>query len=277
MRRTADCRPMIRWAGSKRKLVRTLLRHVPSHTRYVEPFAGSACLFFALTPDRAVLGDINRELIETYDTVRNLPVDVGAVLNHMPLDHDYYYSLRDTNTGTLNVVERAARFLYLNRFCFNGVYRTNRNGKFNVPRGIRTGSLPSVHDLMRWSDALKNVQFVAGDFRQSVAPVKKDDFVYLDPPYSRPGTRNRGEYGCHSFADEDMPYLAGALEHIDRAGASFLLSYRYSKAVNLTLSAWHRRTLTVRRHVAGFVSARRSVRGTLFSNRPFSGSQSLNV
>lgn len=272
MQRTADSRPMIRWAGSKRQLVPILLRYVPPHVRYIEPFAGSACLFFALQPGRAILGDINRELIETYEAVRDRPIDIARLLSRMPVESDFYYALRDRDVEAHDLVERAARFLYLNRFCFNGVYRTNRRGHFNVPRGVKTGTLPSIQDLIKWSRLFHNIRFIAGDFRESIRSINKGDFVYLDPPYSNAGARNRGEYGLEAFGAGDMPRLATALEDIDRAGATFLLSYRYSKAMNLKLSSWYRKAVLVRRHIAGFVSARATVREALFSNRPFKAS-----
>src|SRR5260370_41753763 len=126
----------LRWAGSKRKLLPILLDAAPKKfDRYVEPFAGSACLFFALGPRRAVLADINEELVNTY---RALKTDVEGVIEHLAAfkcSKKEYYLVRSESLLGMPKQRRAARFIYLNRFCFNGLYRTNKQGGFNVPYG----------------------------------------------------------------------------------------------------------------------------------------------
>lgn len=130
------CGPVFRWAGSKRQLVPTLIANAPDDFgAYIEPFAGSACLFFALQPERAVLGDFNTALIGAYRVIATAPRAVARALSAMPTDPAFYYELRSRDAALLSRVERAARFIYLNRFSFNGVYRTNLQGGFNVPRG----------------------------------------------------------------------------------------------------------------------------------------------
>jgi DNA adenine methylase len=270
MQSTELQKPIFRWAGSKRKLLPTLIRYVPAHSRYVEPFVGSGCLFFALRPEGAVLGDINAELIGAYTTIRDSAELVARAIHKMPLTREYYYQLRAVNPKSLSQVMKSARFVYLNRFCFNGVYRTNLGGQFNVPRGVRTGTLPTRLELINWSSVLKGATFQVGDFGASLDHVRRGDFVYLDPPYSKPGIRNRGEYGYNSFGELDLPRLSEWLKTIDKRGATFLLSYRYSALIVSMFPEWYRRTVTVRRHVAGFVSARANVREVLFSNLPFS-------
>lgn len=264
-------KPMFRWAGSKRKLLPILLENLPIFNRYLEPFAGSACLFFALGPQKAVLSDMNRELIHAYIIVRDNPSEVANALRKMPRSKSHYYHLRSQTTEMMSAADRAARFLYLNRYCFNGVYRTNRKGFFNVPIGVRTGNLPRQDDLELWADALRNARLLSGDFGVCLTEVKKGDFVYLDPPYCKPGTRNRGEYGYDSFSESDLPRLRTWLAEIHKRGANFLLSYRYSTAVKESFSDWNRRTVIAKRHVAGFVSARASVRELLIANYDLHG------
>jgi DNA adenine methylase len=262
-------KPIFRWAGSKRKLLPTLRQYIPSFVRYVEPFAGSACLFFDLLPPRALLGDVNHELIETYTAVRSAPLRVGELVAAMPVSKVFYYELRGKDPEAMSVVERAARFVYLNRFCFNGVYRTNRSGKFNVPRGVRTGSLPTIADLDAWSRILNCATLVQGDFEKCLSKVRSGDFVYLDPPYAEEGSRDRGEYGYPRFLESDFERVLECLKRIDKIGAKFLLSYRYSKEIRDALSAWNVRTVLVKRHVAGFIAHRSLVREILASNVPF--------
>jgi len=140
-----ESQPLLRWAGSKRRLI-PRLRSFWSHRykRYVEPFMGSACLFFALRPARAILGDINGDLVATYHTIREHPRAVWNALQRIPVGKTSYYATRQLNPNDLSDVNKAARFIFLNRFCFNGLYRTNLQGRFNVPYApARTGSLPS--------------------------------------------------------------------------------------------------------------------------------------
>src|ERR1700749_3261440 len=132
---TQDCAPFLRWAGSKRRLLPILQTFwTKKHKRYIEPFAGSACLFFAIGPPRAVLGDLNPELVATYIEVK---YRIAAVLKELktlkPTSKQEYIHLRSIELCTLSRAARAARFIYLNRFCFNGIYRTNLAGQFNVP------------------------------------------------------------------------------------------------------------------------------------------------
>lgn len=266
---TLPLKPIFRWAGSKAKLVPTILTFVPLFSRYVEPFAGSACLFFAMRPKSALLADINSQLIETYATIRERPTDVGKLALSMPISESFYYELRGKHVENLTEVERAARFLYLNRFCFNGVYRTNRRGEFNVPRGTRTGSLPTIEMLVSWSRSLRQAKLIAGDFESCLQHVKSGDFVYLDPPYAKPNSRDRGEYGYTAFGEADLIRISRCLDEINRRGAVFVFSYKYSTAVKRAFAHWHTRSVVVRRHVAGFVRSRVNVREVFISNRPF--------
>ena len=148
-------KPFLRWAGSKRSLLPELLASVPQGYRsYIEPFAGSACLFFALKPRRAVLGDINNELMRAYAVVAKHPRQVARAVQRIPNTEHSYLRLRAMNVEALDPLARTARFVYLNRHCFNAVYRTDRQGVFNVPRGTRTGELPPESVFLRCSLAL---------------------------------------------------------------------------------------------------------------------------
>jgi DNA adenine methylase len=259
--------PLLRWAGSKRRLLAQLLDHVPENfSRYVEPFAGSACLFFALRPSRAVLGDLNRELMETYKIIRQHPRLVSRAARTHANTKAMYYRLRALDPKLLKPIERAARFVYLNRNCFNGVYRVNRDGQFNVPRGTRTGRLPSESQFYRCSIALRAVDFRPGDYRSCLGDVRSGDFVYLDPPYASKRRNRLGEYGYDCFEESDLPQLFDCLRGIDQVGAHFLLSYCTHRAIKALPGDWQCRTLNVRRHVAGFARHRRTVREVLISN-----------
>lgn len=264
---------LFRWAGSKRRLLPHLLDGVPEYSgRYIEPFAGSACLFFALNPPTAVLGDINDELLLAFGTIRRHPRLVVREARSFNTDKRSYYRIRSIDPTDLPAIGRAARFLYLNRYCFNGVYRTNRLGQFNVPRGVRTGKIPSDKLVYRCSIALRSAELRSGDFSICLSDIRKDDFVYLDPPYASLHRPCYGEYGYGSFGAGDINRLAQSLIDIDRAGATFLLSYSANaSALNGLLRRWFVRRIVVRRHVAGFARHRAAITEILASNRPLKG------
>jgi DNA adenine methylase len=188
-------KPFLRWAGSKRKqLGRLSAFWSPSHTGYVEPFAGSACLFFALAPNNGVLGDTNRELIEVYKVAREAPERLYRRLCRIGRDVDTYHRWRSLDPKSLDRDTRALRLLYLNRNCFNGIYRTNADGQFNVPMGSKLSAYFSREDLMECSKLLQKIKLVVGDFTKTLEQVSAGNFVYLDPPYAVNSRRIFCEY-----------------------------------------------------------------------------------
>lgn len=263
-----DCavRPFLRWAGSKRSLLPTLAPVIPPFERYIEPFAGSACLFFRIRPKKALLGDLNSELIRAYRVIKSEPARVSNCIHAMPNTSEFYYALRREDPATMSTIERAARFLYLNRYCFNGVYRTNRQGQFNVPRGVKTGTLPSTVDLLACSECLKRATLVSGDFCKLACRAKSGDFVYLDPPYPSKVRSTYGEYGYGAFADTDLPRLIETLNIVDESGASFILSYVDTPEVRRLFGRWNIRKVTTQKHVSGFAEHRSAFSELLVSN-----------
>lgn len=260
-------KPLMRWAGSKRKLLPTLIGHVPQrHRRYYEPFAGSACLFFALRPDRAVLGDLNKDLIATYKTVRWSPTRVHEALRQFPATERFYYELRDNEPRPAGSVGLAARFIYLNRYCFNGVYRENRRGQFNVPRGRRTPGLPSLGELQTFGQRLRHADLRADDFQSCVDDIRPRDFLYMDPPYAMYAKRQRGEYGYGGFGVEDLERLRTTAETAATKGASVLISYADSNRVRRAFHSWRITAVRVQRSVAGFDRERGVVSELLIKN-----------
>jgi DNA adenine methylase len=260
-------RSLLRWAGSKRRLLPTLLTRMPLFSgRYVEPFAGSACLFFALEPGRGVLGDINAELIQAYSSMRNSPEAIWSGLSRLGNAKATYYQLRSIDPHSLSTEEQAVRFFYLNRFCFNGVYRTNKSGLFNVPRGEKTGAFPSLNDFRKCAELLQCATLVNIDFEDTLRGATRGDFVYLDPPYFKPGRQAYGEYGYGRFDSSDLSRLFESLQRLDQVGSKFLMSYSGSAVCQPELKRWNVSVLNVRRHVAGFAAARASVTEILVSN-----------
>jgi DNA adenine methylase len=265
-------KPFLRWAGSKRKqLTRLGSFWAASHSRYVEPFAGSACLFFELAPASAVLGDLNRDLIELYRVVRDEPERLYRRLCRIAREVPTYYRWRSLNPKSLDRETRALRFLYLNRNCFNGIYRTNTNGEFNVPMGRRPGEYFSKNDLLNCSRLLQTTTLIAGDFTKTLEHVKQGDFVYLDPPYAVKSRRIFREYGKTTFDTSDIFRFTNGLNAIVARGADFLVSYADCAESRLLALGWHSVRLPIRRHVAGFAGDRKLAYEWLISNRPISG------
>lgn len=190
-------KPFLRWVGGKQRLVKTLLANVPPFVAdtdatytYYEPFIGAGSLLLALQPKKAVIGDVNKELVNTYQVLKTQPSlvpQLQAELESYENNEDYYYHVRDEmDVGTMTPVQRAARFIYLNRTCYAGLYRENRSGVFNVSYGKNEKSKhDSMTDILPVAKYLQeaDITIVNGDFAETVASAKEGDFVYLDPPY----------------------------------------------------------------------------------------------
>ena len=261
-------KPFLRWAGSKQQLVKSLSAYWSGgDTRYVEPFAGSARLFFEIEPRSAILGDINAGLIEVYKVVRDHPVKLHAALKDWANDPDQYYRVRAQDPGVLGRMQRAARFVYLNRFCFNGLYRTNEKGQFNVPYGgAKSGSLPSLKELKNASALLSRAKLISADFVRVLRHVAEGDFVYLDPPYSVKNRRVFREYDPASFGPSDLKRMRRALKKLDRLGATFLLSYADSPEGDALAIGFQSTRVKTRRHIAGFTGNRRVAAELVITN-----------
>jgi len=263
--------PILRWAGSKRKLLPLLIQASPkTFRRYAEPFFGSGVLFLRLGPDKALLGDLNADLIDAYQVVREHPRAVWNRVIAMSQDADFYYEIRSISPSSLKPLDRAARFIYLNRFCFNGVYRTNRSGHFNVPRGSGKLSVPEFPVFRDFANKLKHAQLSCGDFEKLVGKTRDGDFLYLDPPYALGEKRDRGEYGAGSFRENDEDRLISAVRSASERGVKVLLSYSPSEGIKSKLTGWKFYNLSVTRSVAGFADQRRKADEILVSNYEWS-------
>ena len=183
-----------------------------------------------------------------------------------PSDKEFYYELRSCHPTLLNKYTRAARFIYLNRYCFNGVYRTNRNGQFNVARGQHMGSIPSASELRAFGRLMRAVDVLKCDFASLLEQAGEGDFVYLDPPYAGRDVRDRGEYGVGAFKVHDLERFVDAVQAASDRGAKILISYADLPQVRDLFHGWHLTRLSVARNVAGFAGARSSVSELILRN-----------
>lgn len=267
-----DIVPIFRWAGSKRKSLRTLAAFwSEKFDRYIEPFVGSACLFLKLKPRAAILADLNSSLIDSYRTIRRAPRAVARALYAIPRDSSTYYRVRRQIKSATNAIDRAAFFVYLNRNCFNGIYRTNRDGEFNVPFGADQGQYPRICDFETTAQMLRKSKLLACDFGSTLRELRKGDFVYLDPPFAATGVRTFVEYGKHSFGEDDLDRLSRHLDRIDNHGASFLVSYADCPRARVIAKRWNCKAIEVRRQIAGFTSNRKMAEELLMTNLPVPG------
>jgi DNA adenine methylase len=262
-----NAKPFLRWAGSKRKQIGRLASFWSvDHVRYIEPFAGSACLFFKIAPHNAILGDNNHGLIEVYRVVRDQPEKLYRRLCRIGRNAETYYRWRRMSPKYLDTETRALRFLYLNRNCFNGIFRTNIDGDFNVPFGKKTGAYFSKADLLLCASLLKRAKLVSGDFTKTIEKVEAGDFVYLDPPFAVKSRRVFREYGISSFENDDVPRLANVLQTIENIGADFLFSYADCSEARKLAKIWNAVRLPIRRNIAGFADHRRQAYEWLITN-----------
>ncbi|MGJ7902134.1 DNA adenine methylase [Lysobacter sp. 1R34A] len=267
MEPNAVSRSPLRWAGSKKKLLPHLLNLAPkSFGRYIEPFCGSLCLYAALKPKAAVVGDINSDLIHFYKMIRWRPHVVAHLTHDFPGRADYYYTLRQELGSEFTAEGRAARFLYLNRYCFNGVYRTNKQGRFNVARGAHMGGIPSSEELVNFGRMLRSAELLNCDFEFLVGKAKENDFIYLDPPYAGRGVRDRGEYGATAFKASDFARLTQSLNTASQKKAKVLLSYADLPAVRKAFKDWNVSAINVARNVSGFARGRATVSELIVRN-----------
>lgn len=261
--------PIFRWAGSKRKTLRALSAFWSERfERYIEPFVGSACLFLRIKPKAAILGDLNSALIQTYRAIRTRPLAVAETLYAIPRNSATYYEVRRRVSSVGNAIERAAFLVYLNRNCFNGIYRTNLSGEFNVPFGTDQGQYPRPCDFQTTAKLLKNAKLLSGDFGATLRHLRRNDFIYLDPPFAATGIRTFIEYGKRSFGADDLDRFSRHLDRIDRRGAFFLVSYADCAHGRRIARNWNSRKVEVRRQIAGFAAKRRMAGELLITNLP---------
>ncbi|MCI0723687.1 MAG: Dam family site-specific DNA-(adenine-N6)-methyltransferase [Acidobacteria bacterium] len=262
------CKPILRWAGSKRQVISKIAQYWRSScARYIEPFAGSCSLFFHLAPQQSLLADINEELIEMYEVLREDPDRLYETVASVRPSKSTFYRIRNLRPAALSRLGRAARFVYLNRYCFNGIYRTDGQGRFNVPYSPRrTGPLPSIEHFRACARLLEHARLHSWDFGMTLRYAMPGDFIYLDPPYAVRSRRMFRQYGPRTFDSQDLGRLFSHLRKIHARGAIFVLSYADCKEIRELRPLWRTYRIAVKRNVAGFVGARRTAYEMLVTN-----------
>jgi DNA adenine methylase len=224
--------PIVKWVGGKTKLLPELTaRMPPRHGRYFEPFAGGAALFFRVSPPRAVLADSNPDLIGLYTAIaRDVEAVIRRLAHHRAVhDQDHYYETRarwNDHAASWSAADRAAAFIYLNKTCFNGLWRVNRAGDFNVPIGRYTDPPICVPETLRAAHAvLARARLRCADYRTAVADAERGDFIYFDPPYDPvTPTASFTSYTAGAFGPDDQRALAETARALVARGCRVMLS-----------------------------------------------------
>lgn len=223
----------VKWAGGKTQLLSQFEPLIPDDfNSYVEPFIGSGAMFFFMKknfePDNIIISDNNEELINVYKMVQNNLEELLVLLQEHKNNHskEYYYGIRSTLVEELSLLERAARFLYLNKTCFNGLYRVNLKGLFNVPIGsYKNPNIVNEKNLREANELLDGVTIKLQPFEKSLENVKQGDFVYFDPPYyPLSKTANFTSYTKNAFLDEEQNKLADVYHEMDQLDCKLMLS-----------------------------------------------------
>ncbi|TGL17912.1 Dam family site-specific DNA-(adenine-N6)-methyltransferase [Leptospira yanagawae] len=225
--------PFLKWAGGKRWLIDKYGdKFFSNPDRLIEPFVGSGAVYFGLSPKRAILCDKNADLINTYQAIKD---DWQTVVKHLKIhdrnhSYEYYYKLRSQKNRSY--AAKAAQFIYLNRTCWNGLYRVNRKGEFNVPMGSKTKVVMDTDDFEKISKQLTNAKLLSGDFTLAINQAKQGDFVFADPPYTVKHNNNGFvKYNEGLFSWDDQIRLRDSLQEAIKRGAKVLVTNAYHSSV----------------------------------------------
>lgn len=267
------CKPFLKWVGGKTQLIPELFKRLPKNwNNYFEPFIGGGALYFNLQPTNAYLSDNNSELINAYNIVKNKPKELVKDLKKHIYEKNYFYSIRALDRtkefSNLSSTERASRLIYLNKTCYNGLYRVNSKNQFNSPFGKYTNPLIcDEENLYNCSSVLSKAKIEVKEFQTILEDAKKGDFVYFDPPYvPLSATSNFTAYGKDGFEIELQIELAKICEKLDKRGVKFLLSNSSAPLIEELYSSYNFQYVKAGRAINSKASKRGKVQEVLVSN-----------
>ena len=261
--------PVLKWVGGKRQLLNTLRPLLPPKiTTYCEPFVGGGAMLFDLQPKKAYVNDINSDLILVYTVIRDKVDDLINQLEKFENTSDMFYTVRDWDRNrekydNMTDVERAARIIYLNKTCFNGLYRVNNSGEFNSPFGnyknpniVNAPVLKAVNSYFNTAE----IHFSSTDYEELLSKVKKGTFVYLDPPYDPVSdTSSFTGYSKGGFSKEDQIRLRKCCDEMDKKGVRFMLSNSATDFIKEQYSNYNITTVQAKRAINSVGSKRGDV------------------
>ena len=271
-------KPFVKWAGGKRSIIDKLIELAPTDFKtYYEPFVGGGAMLYELQPKKAVINDYNAELMNVYECVKdeNKFANMCSELNKHETRHseEYYYEIRnlDRNKKKFNKLadyKRAARTIYLNKACFNGLYRVNSKNEFNVPSGKKSKvntydgpNLGIIHCLLNFND----IKLLSTDFEKTVKNAKKGDFIYLDPPYDS-DTSTFNSYTENGFGKEEQIRLAEVFKELDKRGCYVMLSNYNTKLIKELYKDYNFNYVTAPRNIGASSKNRGKVEEVIITN-----------
>lgn len=272
-------KPFVKWAGGKTQILPEIIKMIPnSFNTYFEPFLGGGALLFQIKPINAVVSDFNSELITAYNCFKDIESfdKMVKTLKEHQNNHseEYYYNIREMDRlpdfSKLSNHERAARMIYLNKSCFNGLYRVNSKGFFNVPSGKY--SSVSAYDEVLYNNLYKylsheSVVILNEDFEKAVSSAQKGDFVYFDPPYDTFDDKNNfTTYTKDSFGKEEQKRLASVFNELDKRGVKVMLSNHNTEFIRELYRQYNIKVITARRSINSVSSGRGNVEEVIVTN-----------
>jgi DNA adenine methylase len=220
-------KPFLKWAGGKTQLIPDIIKLAPKKfNKYIEPFIGGGAVYFNINHPESIISDLNEELIITYKEVKANVCEVIGILKKYENTEAYYYKTRALNVNNLSNAERAARLIYLNKTCFNGLFRVNKRGEFNVPYGKRSGAFLNESNLFDASNYLKKTKIIHSDYKETLNKYAKEgDFIFLDPPYQPVGKYSDFKrYTKERFFENDQVELANIFVELTKKGCYVMLT-----------------------------------------------------
>lgn len=270
-------KPFVKWAGGKRSIIHELIQLSPKiFDTYYEPFVGGGALLFELSPRKAIINDYNKELMNVYSCIKDEEklVLMCNELNKHETNHSetYYYKIRDLDKdkkkfNKIPDYKRAARTIYLNKACFNGLYRVNSNNEFNVPSGKRSKvnthseNLGIIHCFLNMND----IQLLSTDFVDAVKTAKQGDFIYFDPPYDS-DTSTFNSYTENGFEKEDQIRLAELFKELDSRGCYVMLSNYNTSLIRELYQGYHFHYVEAQRNIGANAKDRGIVEEVIITN-----------
>ena len=276
----ATPKPFVKWAGGKRQLLQTLEKDFPSKFRnFFEPFLGGGAVLFNILSKKPLIpctvADLNSDLILTYATIRDNPYELISSLekhhkNYFNNKESYYYQIRSSRPRTK--IEKSSRLLFLNKTCFNGLYRVNKKGQFNVPLGRYSNpNIINKENILSVSKTLRSskIKIICRDFQSVLDEAKKNDFVYFDPPYQPvSSTANFTSYTNKNFSISDLQRLSDTCEKLNSNGCHVMISNSNSKEVikNFSSKTWKIKKISANRFINSNSSKRQGHSELIITN-----------
>lgn len=272
--------PILKWVGGKRQLLDMIIPLIPEHNTYYEPFVGGGAVLFSTQPKSAVINDSNKELINVYKAIKDSPKELIEYLKEHEANNceEYFYRVRAFDRDSdryekLNDTQRAARIIYLNKTCYNGLFRVNSLGEFNAPWGRYKNpnivNETTICAISRYFNS-SNIKLICGDYREALKGMRKGAFVYFDPPYVPISySSSFTGYTANGFGEKEQKELKKVCDKLNRRGINFLLSNSSCRFIEELYSDYNIKTVRAKRAVNSNPKKRGEVNEVLIANYEF--------